>query len=51
MLTLRAPATGGGNLPADLVLYFAYELTYGSNPIQEVMDTRNQGISRFYEHL
>ncbi|KAL4876402.1 acyl transferase domain-containing protein [Aspergillus karnatakaensis] len=53
MLTLRAPMTGGsaGNSPLDLVLYFTYEPTYGSNPIHEVMDTRNQRISRFYEQL
>ncbi|RAL06934.1 putative fatty acid synthase beta subunit [Aspergillus homomorphus CBS 101889] len=50
MLTLRAPVTGG-DLPVDLVFYFTYEPTYGQNPIHEVMDTRNQRISRFYEQL
>ncbi|CBF73431.1 hypothetical protein AN7873.2 [Aspergillus nidulans FGSC A4] len=53
MLTLRAPMTGGsaGNPPVDLVLYFTYKPTYGNNPIHEVMGTRNQRISRFYEQL
>ncbi|KAL2864066.1 acyl transferase domain-containing protein [Aspergillus lucknowensis] len=53
MLTLRAPMTGGsaGNPPVDLVLRFTYKPTYGSNPIHEVMSTRNQRISRFYKQL
>ncbi|PYH86092.1 fatty acid synthase beta subunit [Aspergillus uvarum CBS 121591] len=50
MLTLRAPVTGG-NLPVDLVFYFTYEPSCGRNPIHEVMETRNQRISSFYESL
>ncbi|PYH46494.1 fatty acid synthase beta subunit [Aspergillus saccharolyticus JOP 1030-1] len=50
MLTLRAPVAGGP-LPVDLVFYFTYEPTCGRHPIHEVMETRNQRISRFYEQL